>query len=1651
MSRVSINGLLKPKSTLDISNQYRGHFLKVSYIQEIAGHSVFGKDRVDVEEQGAFRFFLPPKETLSGESITIIIYAPDGEQLGQQIYSYGSLMASGASEYEDDKSEPMVIDIDPKIIVFNAGSPIEASSYKISGRLVDVSGEKKCGSNQVVIMATNVAGEASEEDYKAVFTSVTEKRGYFYGRVQNHSYEQAYALVPGFESDPIAIQLDDKKIPKELILMADLSELPDDRPCCAGTPSLPDASDLVGSSSFSQDLGGTCVDFTVPNRTLEEFSFYHTVRTTEPEIRGLTITSKESKNIKTELLDISNNLFTVFGRLRNSMQTMEVIPYAVDEEEEEKPMEMSRGAMATEENAKMQMATAFTFPVYKLTLASGTSQLKLNTKDLMLAKKGIDFSAILKLLAEQAKRQAKLKALHRKLSIAYCGKNGLQDEKTYCDTFAMENSSNKDSLSSLLGHIRKYSPFINKTRTLVKPFKQFTSDFEELLKQDYLDSGLVALMKARTTKLILEIDNSTPESQDQEELLGYLRRLVKELLEVAEKGANYFEPCPPAPKTDTMGIQCMMQEFDKTREMLRNKVVLSLGEILSIRASYDVYVTSIAAFLSLLEEFYRFHKSGLNILISLEDDYFIQNYNQVRSSLIMLKRQIFWAINKIENIEQAYITNHPGRRELTVENSIDWDETPTIYENTTIAHGHILHFKQMWKADGYSLGDLLYSLPLAPCQEKQLAIIDWDRAERARRDEAQSVEEALVAEISRDRDISEIMNSSFRENISASSSNKTSGTSAGIGGGIFGAIGNFVGGLFGGVSHSGASSRSTANQNSSRNLSGSTLNRLQDNISQSASSLRTQRNTVIQTVGQNETMSVQTEVVKNNNHCHAITIEYFEVLKHYAIEQKLVDIQECLFVPLPMSHFNHQKVLRWKNTLRRGIRSRSLQRGFDAIERIETNYADSDFPAETYADENIQEFRGNFSISFRLERPYIGEIEEATKTEVIDLNKYFPWFIGFMRFRLEREVPLTEQEKDALFEAEYAPEIVRSFIDQIEIYGIDEDGIEELLDLDVTLLSNYRRGAPLRVNIASRNVPEITRRQIKHLRFRASTTVKAGSQIILRSFYLYYKTQHLNEAIIRNSRVNNDIINTVEVQFNTAPFIRIHTDAALMYTPLSGKEQRNPRKEDREAATALVSFLNEHMEMSHKVIWASMDASRLFGLLDGYIAPNSGGKSVASVVENKIMGIVGNNIVLKVVPGERLDPVFRSVENLLDYYQPTTTPDPFRVSVPTKGVYAESVMGKCNSCEEIDDTRHWRFDEAPCGTKPTSIDSISTASRRSDVGDLQVKDMPANIVNMQNAPAAPDPTGLTAAMNLLGKSDAFGDRTGLAGTQANAIKALETTSKSVTDLAGMASDLKKQEAMKKDIGKTLKTIQSAEGKKQITKDQANELSYTALSSMAGKPTTKEPKLTQEKEVKDLIKAKTDKGDANIKINRGIESVEIEQPGTGSADTTFDYTVPGIVPIIAQPSNMTCWATVAAMMLAWKDQASYTIETAMDRAGASYRAKFDANEGLAAEDHEDFAAACDMEGEPSMSYTVSAIKNMIELHGPIIAIADEQPGELWAIHARVVTGIFGDGSRDGTFLRINDPAGGHQYTESFTSFSQKFEEVAGAPRLQIMHF
>ena len=112
---------------------------------------------------------------------------------------------------------------------------------------------------------------------------------------------------------------------------------------------------------------------------------------------------------------------------------------------------------------------------------------------------------------------------------------------------------------------------------------------------------------------------------------------------------------------------------------------------------------------------------------------------------------------------------------LDSRNEIDWDEKPTVYQAVSIAHGHLLHFKQEWFHDGYSIGDLLYSLPLAPGQKKQIVVFDWDRKESAANVQQLDYQESLYNSLSRDRDVNEVARATLNENIRGSSEASTWG------------------------------------------------------------------------------------------------------------------------------------------------------------------------------------------------------------------------------------------------------------------------------------------------------------------------------------------------------------------------------------------------------------------------------------------------------------------------------------------------------------------------------------------------------------------------------------------------------------------------------------------------------------------------------------------------------------------------------------------------------------------------------------------------------------------------------------------------------------------------------------------------------------
>ena len=64
----------------------------------------------------------------------------------------------------------------------------------------------------------------------------------------------------------------------------------------------------------------------------------------------------------------------------------------------------------------------------------------------------------------------------------------------------------------------------------------------------------------------------------------------------------------------------------------------------------------------------------------------------------------------------------------------------------------------------------------------------------------------------------------------------------------------------------------------------------------------------------------------------------------------------------------------------------------------------------------------------------------------------------------------------------------------------------------------------------------------------------------------------------------------------------------------------------------------------------------------------------------------------------RLKPDGTRSVSLFDHYKPLTPIEPYRISVPTKGVFAEAVQGACNACEKIETDRLQDWNRFPTPT-----------------------------------------------------------------------------------------------------------------------------------------------------------------------------------------------------------------------------------------------------------------------------------------------------------------------------------------------------------------
>jgi peptidoglycan hydrolase-like protein with peptidoglycan-binding domain len=145
--------------------------------------------------------------------------------------------------------------------------------------------------------------------------------------------------------------------------------------------------------------------------------------------------------------------------------------------------------------------------------------------------------------------------------------------------------------------------------------------------------------------------------------------------------------------------------------------------------------------------------------------------------------------------------------------------------------------------------------------------------------------------------------------------------------------------------------------------------------------------------------------------------------------------------------------------------------------------------------------------------------------------------------------------------------------------------------------------------------------------------------------------------------------------------------------------------------------------------------------------------------------------------------------------------------------------------------------------------------------------------------------------------------------------------------------------------------------------------------------------------------------------------------------------------MVQPTNMVCWAAAGTMLISARDQMSYTINAAMQKAdsadpGYGYLNKFNTNQGLPPSDTGRYTRALRLQVGPAASFTVLGWRTLMSAHGAIGVV-----GLSPFLHIRVITEMHGDGSVFGTHFTVHDPGTPITYKELFINFAERYEAAA----------
>jgi hypothetical protein len=609
----------------------------------------------------------------------------------------------------------------------------------------------------------------------------------------------------------------------------------------------------------------------------------------------------------------------------------------------------------------------------------------------------------------------------------------------------------------------------------------------------------------------------------------------------------------------------------------------------------------------------------------------------------------------------------------------------------------------------------------------------------------------------------------------------SSESSAGsVGGGAsFSFFGLFSAGGGGGYSSNSASSQASSWQQGSKDYASAAAQSFHSALGRHAAASRRSARTGMRLATATDTEEVTTRVVTNHNHGHALTMQWWEVLRHFAVASTIDDVQLVCFVPFDLVDF-----------LPSGQPRTLPATGYDySRDNLLARYAVMLRHLDVLTFE--LRFRPDFQYGLRLLRDFAGnptmdvqDPSSGTAEDEVDFSvtgTFLPFedvSVTLVAKSGLRVGPVRLQPPGGI--SELTPgqfETGDELLDALRKRRNDTgEGVtltakfslpEFLSRSDIARFEIARSFRPLAYRLKEPSLSLTTLIDVLEARQAGSVSYQAGTlESELGGPLIWDVTAKIDPSGPNLANADAGPQNA-ERMGGSLPIAALRVGPVLSFANLlriEGVFQHVVSNTTRYSRAVWMSLLPEER--------AIMLERYTIGVPNGGFGDPTQEVPLLNCVANEVLGYFGNSAVMpffipEQVAGELRITTRQIQEAIYKFHKQAFLPPRSSITLPSHGTLGEAVLGDCDSCEKIDLTRFWNWQDSPAdvAAEPSAADfKGDTLAGVTGPSALTTQPVNQNLLTIGGpAPTAPD-----LASQLVSKAPQltpFGDLTGLSQLQ----------------------------------------------------------------------------------------------------------------------------------------------------------------------------------------------------------------------------------------------------------------------------------------------